>query len=212
MPTALYAASKWAASGYARMFHALYGLRTAVARIFMVYGPGHMDLRKLVPYVCLTAARGETPLPLEDTVAQAMEMKARDLAQKTHWPNIDLLGAQLDLYWAEFQVPVWRMQARSWKLWAALSERLEADGERVRRAPCLGQCERAPARFVQGCGEDDHVPADGDCVDDGAGGPELPAAEDIDTNPLPAKGSPVLEVYSESRIMYNSAAGAGGWE
>ena len=72
--------------------------------------------------------RGEAPLPLEDTVAQAMELKAQDLTQKTHWPNIDLIGAQLDLYWAEFQVPVWRMAARSWKLWDALSERLEADG------------------------------------------------------------------------------------
>jgi chromosome partitioning protein len=72
--------------------------------------------------------RGENPLPLEDTVAQAMELSASDLAQKTHWPNIDLIGAQLDLYWAEFQVPVWRMAARSWKLWDALSERLAADG------------------------------------------------------------------------------------
>ena len=72
--------------------------------------------------------RGEPPLPLEDTVDQAMKLKAADLAQTTHWPNIDLIGAALDLYWAEFQVPVWRMQARSWKLWDALSERLEADG------------------------------------------------------------------------------------
>ena len=72
--------------------------------------------------------RGESPLPLEDTVAQAMELSTGDIAQKTHWPNIDLLGAQLDLYWAEFQVPVWRMAARSWKLWDALGERLEADG------------------------------------------------------------------------------------
>jgi len=72
--------------------------------------------------------RGEAPLPLEDTALQAMELTAQDLAQKTHWPNIDLIGAQLDLYWAEFQVPVWRMQARSWKLWDALGERLEADG------------------------------------------------------------------------------------
>lgn len=72
--------------------------------------------------------RGENPLPLDDTVAQAMEMRVQDVVQKTHWPNIDLLGAQLDLYWAEFQVPVWRMQARSWKLWDALSERLVADG------------------------------------------------------------------------------------
>ncbi|CAN0601104.1 unnamed protein product, partial [Ectocarpus sp. 12 AP-2014] len=60
--------------------------------------------------------RGDAPLPLEDTVVQAMELSAGDLAQKTHWPNIDLIGAQLDLYWAEFQVPVWRMAARSWKL------------------------------------------------------------------------------------------------
>ncbi len=74
------------------------------------------------------ADRGEAPLPIEDTVAQAMELSAQDLAQKTHWPNIDLIGAQLDLYWAEFQVPVWRMAARSWKLWDALGERLEADG------------------------------------------------------------------------------------
>jgi len=72
--------------------------------------------------------RGDGPLPLDDTVAQAMEMRAQDVIQSTHWPNINLLGAQLDLYWAEFQVPVWRMQARSWKLWDALSERLEADG------------------------------------------------------------------------------------
>ncbi|MEM9843205.1 MAG: AAA family ATPase [Pseudomonadota bacterium] len=72
--------------------------------------------------------RGEAPLPLEDTVAQAMELTAADLTQTTHWPNIDLIGAQLDLYWAEFQVPVWRMAARSWKLWDALGERLEADG------------------------------------------------------------------------------------
>ncbi|MEO0929108.1 MAG: AAA family ATPase [Pseudomonadota bacterium] len=72
--------------------------------------------------------RGETPLPLDETVAQAMEMNVAGIVQKTHWPNIDLLGAQLDLYWAEFQVPVWRMQARAWRLWDALGERLEADG------------------------------------------------------------------------------------
>ena len=72
--------------------------------------------------------RGEAPLPLDDSVAQAMTLSAPDLVQKTHWPNIDLIGAQLDLYWAEFQVPVWRMAARSWKLWDALSDRLAADG------------------------------------------------------------------------------------
>ena len=40
---------------------------------------------------------------------------------------------------------------------------LERDGLRVHRGPCLGQCERAPAVFVQGVADvDDHVPADAD--------------------------------------------------
>ncbi len=72
--------------------------------------------------------RGEPPLPLDGTVAQAIEMTAQDVVQRTHWPNIDLLGAQLDLYWVEFQAPIWRTQARTWKLWDALSDRLDADG------------------------------------------------------------------------------------
>ncbi|MBT9386747.1 AAA family ATPase [Pseudooceanicola sp. CBS1P-1] len=72
--------------------------------------------------------RGDPPIPLDDTLSEALEVKAADLIQKTHWPNIDLIGAQLNLYWSEFQIPVWRMQARSWKLWEALTESLEADG------------------------------------------------------------------------------------
>jgi nucleoside-diphosphate-sugar epimerase len=56
-----YAASKWCASAYARTMYALYGTRSAVARIFMVYGPGQQDLMKLVPYVCLSAARSKAP-------------------------------------------------------------------------------------------------------------------------------------------------------
>ncbi len=41
-----------------------------------------------------------------------------------------------------------------------LAAALAGAGHRVHRSPCLGQCERAPARFVQGVGEPDHVPAD----------------------------------------------------
>jgi NADH-quinone oxidoreductase subunit F len=37
---------------------------------------------------------------------------------------------------------------------------LEAEGRHVHRSPCLGQCERAPAVFIQGRGEPDRVPAD----------------------------------------------------
>jgi nucleoside-diphosphate-sugar epimerase len=43
------------------MFHALYGVDVAIARIFMVYGPAQPDINKLIPYVCLSAARGEAP-------------------------------------------------------------------------------------------------------------------------------------------------------
>jgi len=76
----------------------------------------------------LRAQRNEAPRPIDDTLADALKMKAQDLVQKTHWPNIDLIGAQLNLYWSEFQIPVWRMEARGWKLWDALTESLEADG------------------------------------------------------------------------------------
>jgi cellulose biosynthesis protein BcsQ len=72
--------------------------------------------------------RGDDPLALDDTLSEALEVRAQSLIQHTHWPNIDLIGAQLNLYWSEFQIPVWRMQGRSWKLWDALSDMLAADG------------------------------------------------------------------------------------
>jgi UDP-glucose 4-epimerase len=60
-PSAPYAAAKWASSGYARMFHALYKLPVVIARVFMVYGPGQIDLTKLIPYVILSLLQGESP-------------------------------------------------------------------------------------------------------------------------------------------------------
>lgn len=72
--------------------------------------------------------RGDPHVPLDDTLSEALGVKTRDLIQKTHWPNIDLIGAQLNLYWSEFQIPVWRMQSRGWKLWDALGDILAADG------------------------------------------------------------------------------------
>jgi nucleoside-diphosphate-sugar epimerase len=60
-PSAPYAAAKWASSGYARMFHALYQLPVVIARVFMVYGPAQQDLTKLIPYVTLSLLQGETP-------------------------------------------------------------------------------------------------------------------------------------------------------
>ena len=61
VPSSPYAAAKWAAGGYARMFHALYGLDVSVARIFMVYGPGQRDRRKLVPYTITSLLKGQAP-------------------------------------------------------------------------------------------------------------------------------------------------------
>lgn len=74
------------------------------------------------------SAGGQSELPLDETLTEALQVSPRNLIQSTHWPNIDLIGAQLNLYWAEFQVPVWRMQSRSWPLWDALTNGLEEGG------------------------------------------------------------------------------------
>ena len=43
-----------------------------------------------------------------------------------------------------------------------LAELLHSQGRQTHLGPCLGQCERAPAMFIQGRGEPDRVPADDD--------------------------------------------------
>ena len=59
-PGSPYAAAKWAASAYGRMFFKLYGTPVVMVRPFMAYGPGQRA-NKLVPYVILAALRGEVP-------------------------------------------------------------------------------------------------------------------------------------------------------
>jgi UDP-glucose 4-epimerase len=61
IPRSPYAAAKWAASAYARMFCALWGVRVSVLQIAMVYGPAQPDLTKLVPYTTLALLRGDVP-------------------------------------------------------------------------------------------------------------------------------------------------------
>jgi UDP-glucose 4-epimerase len=56
-----YAVAKWAALAYARHLEALHELPVVHLRVFMVYGPGQLDLRKLVPYVIVSLLRGESP-------------------------------------------------------------------------------------------------------------------------------------------------------
>lgn len=76
----------------------------------------------------LRALRGEAALALDETLTESLSVSSRNLIQKTHWPNIDLIGAQLNLYWAEFQIPVWRMGLKSWALWDAIGNFLQEDG------------------------------------------------------------------------------------
>lgn len=59
VPSSPYAAAKWAASDYGRMFQHLYGLPLSIARVFMVYGPAQPDRTKLVPHTIAKLRRGE---------------------------------------------------------------------------------------------------------------------------------------------------------
>lgn len=60
VPSSPYAAAKWAASGYGRMFHTLYDLPTVIVTPFMTYGPGQ-DQKKLIPSVITSLLRHEEP-------------------------------------------------------------------------------------------------------------------------------------------------------
>jgi UDP-glucose 4-epimerase len=61
VPCSPYAASKWSASAYARMFYQLYKMPVAIARLFMTYGPAQRDHQKLIPYVTRSLLRGTPP-------------------------------------------------------------------------------------------------------------------------------------------------------
>ena len=98
VPGSPYAAAKFAATSYTRLFHALYGVPAVLARIFMVYGPGQLDENKLVPYLVRTLLAGGTArlssgrrrvdwIHVDDVVAGLLALAAR--------PGID--GETLDL-------------------------------------------------------------------------------------------------------------------
>lgn len=62
---------------------------------------------------------------------------------------------------------------------------LEAEGQTVHGSPCLGQCERAPAQFIQGVGRPDRVPVD------------------VDTAPpaVPQQGDPSLRLLARVGVV-----------
>ena len=59
-PPSPYGASRWAASGYARMFHALFDAPVVILRPSFAYGPGQ-EPTKLIPHVITTLLDGESP-------------------------------------------------------------------------------------------------------------------------------------------------------
>jgi nucleoside-diphosphate-sugar epimerase len=59
-PGSPYAAAKWCATVYARMFYDLYRTPVVVTRPFMTYGPGQ-DGSKVVPYTIDSLLRGDVP-------------------------------------------------------------------------------------------------------------------------------------------------------
>jgi nucleoside-diphosphate-sugar epimerase len=61
VPPSPYGASRWAASGYGRMFHALYSTPVVILRPSYVYGPGQRDQTKLIPYVITALLDGRWP-------------------------------------------------------------------------------------------------------------------------------------------------------
>ncbi|MEU6739441.1 NAD-dependent epimerase/dehydratase family protein [Streptosporangium sandarakinum] len=61
VPSSPYAAAKWAARGYALMFHRLWDVPVTNLRVAMVYGQGERNLARLVPYMALSLLRGREP-------------------------------------------------------------------------------------------------------------------------------------------------------
>lgn len=59
-PPSPYGASRWAASAYARMFHALFATPIVILRPSFAYGPGQ-ETTKLVPHVITTLLAGGSP-------------------------------------------------------------------------------------------------------------------------------------------------------
>ena len=76
----------------------------------------------LAKHKCPTAS------PHENGEGSFAGLTADDLIRPTHWPTIDILPAQLNLYWAEFQVPVWLQANPGWPFWDGIGNFLRHQG------------------------------------------------------------------------------------
>ena len=73
------------------------------------------------------AQQAEASDSVDPALSEYLNLGADDLIRPTHWPTIDILPAQLNLYWAEFQIPVWLQTSRGWRFWEALGNFLSAE-------------------------------------------------------------------------------------
>ena len=115
-PSSPYAAAKSAATSYAQLYGQQYGLNCGVARIFMVYGPGHQDDNKLIPSVIrdglcrgpieLSSGRRRVDWVYIDDVADALVMLAN---------TPDLRGVSVDIGSGQL-VSIRDVVARLWNL------------------------------------------------------------------------------------------------
>jgi UDP-glucose 4-epimerase len=62
IPSSPYAAAKFTATTYGRMFYRLYKTPVVILKLFMVYGPNQKDMNKLVPYVTSSLLKNKSPL------------------------------------------------------------------------------------------------------------------------------------------------------
>ena len=79
VPSSPYGASRWAASAYGRMFHALFGAPVVILRPSFAYGP-RQEPTKLIPYVIKTLLEGGSPR-LSSGERQLDCVYAEDVAQ-----------------------------------------------------------------------------------------------------------------------------------
>ena len=93
-----YAASKAAATAYARMFASLYGLSVTVARVFVVYGPCQQDLTKVLPHT-ITRVLAGGPVELSSARQPFDWIHVRDVvdALTTILDRTDLDGEVVDV-------------------------------------------------------------------------------------------------------------------
>lgn len=131
VPGSPYAAAKWASSAYGRLYHALYQVPVVILRIFMVYGPGQQDLKKLIPYVISCLLREESPMLsdgqrmvdwifVEDVIAAlVVAAQAKDIEGKT----IDIGSGELISIKAIVEILVRMINAKVSPHFGALAER-----------------------------------------------------------------------------------------